>query len=113
MTVRLLASSPFPAGSFSGTGNESKTRDLAGYLSWGKNKPVLFFLQGRCAACMQEFELFDREDEALKKRNVETTSVRIKNAEAAREHENTADGVKCPYLCWGLEARTVQSLAGM
>ena len=71
----------FLSGCFSGTGNESKTGDLAGYLSWGKNKPVLFFLQGRCAACMQEFELFAREYEALKKRNVETTSVRTKDAE--------------------------------
>ncbi len=112
MTVRLLDFAPFPAGFFSGTGNESKTRDLAGYLSWGKNKPVLFFLQGRCAACMQEFELLDREYEALKKRNVETTSGRTKDAETTRKHENTADGVKFPYLCRGLEARTVQSLPG-
>jgi hypothetical protein len=45
---------------------------------------------------MQELELFVRECEALKKRNVEIISVRTMDAETTRSHENRADDVRFP-----------------
>jgi peroxiredoxin len=62
----------------------------------GKSVLILFFLGGKCAHCMQQLQLFGRDYEALKKRNVVMVAVSTDDLEAAKALKNNQDGIKFP-----------------
>lgn len=90
--------SPFPAESF-------QLSDTAG-VPWkledhrGKCVLVLFFLGGKCAHCMQQLQLFSKEEQALKSRNVVMVAISTDDLDAAKKLKNNQDGVafKMPML---------------
>ena len=57
---------------------------------------VIFFLGGKCAHCMQQLQLFGKEYEALKQRNVETVAISTDDLDAAKSLKNNKDGIKFP-----------------
>ena len=95
-TLGPLAWSPFPAEPLTGTDTAGKTLALADLRAQGKNALVLFFLGGKCAHCMQQLELFGKENDALRKLNVETFAVSTDDAEATRALKNNPDRIKFP-----------------
>ena len=95
-TLGPLVWSPFPARPLSGTDTTGKAWTLAGLKGQGKNVLVLFFLGGKCPHCMQQLQLFGKDDMALKALNVETIAVSSDDVEATRTLKNNSDGVKFP-----------------
>lgn len=90
--------SPFPAESFQlvdTTGAPWKLEDQR-----GKCVLILFFLGGKCPHCMQQLQLFSKEDQALKSRNVVTVAISTDDMDAAKRLKNNQDGVafKMPIL---------------
>ncbi len=83
--------SPFPAEPF-------QLVDTAG-APWkledqrGKCVLVLFFLGGKCPHCMQQLQLFSKEERALKSRNVVMVAISSDDLEAAKRLKNNQDGV--------------------
>jgi alkyl hydroperoxide reductase subunit AhpC len=57
---------------------------------------LLFFLGGKCAHCMQQLQVFGKEEGALKKLNVETVAIGTDDLEASKLLKNNKDGIKFP-----------------
>ena len=93
-TLGPLTWSPFAAEPFSLADTAGKPRELAEHR--GKNVVVLFFLGGKCPHCMQQLQLFGKENDAFKKLNTEIVAISSDGAEAAKTLKNNAEGVRFP-----------------
>jgi len=93
-TLGPLVWSPFPAEAFSRTDTTGVPWNLASQK--GKNVLLIFFLGDKCAHCLQQLQLFGKEHEALKQRNVETVAISTDDLDAAKSLKNNKDGIKFP-----------------
>jgi peroxiredoxin len=94
-TLGPLTWSPFPAEPFT----MADTKDQSWSLADRKGKSnvvVLFSLGGKCAHCMQQLQLFGKENDALKALNTEVVALSTDDAEATRKLKENAEGVKFP-----------------
>ncbi|MDR3620744.1 MAG: redoxin domain-containing protein [Paludisphaera borealis] len=93
-TLGPLVWSPFPALPFAGVDTTGKSWSLPDLK--GKTTIVVFFLGGKCAHCMQQLQLFGKEYQGLKKRNIEMLAISTDAADGCRELKNNTDGVAFP-----------------
>jgi peroxiredoxin len=93
-TLGPLVWTAFPAEPFSAPDTNGAPWSLAAYKD--KTVLVIFFLGGKCAHCMQQLQLFGKEYEALKKRNVEMVAISTDDAQATKDLKNNKEGVKFP-----------------
>jgi peroxiredoxin len=93
-TLGPLVWSPFAAEPFSKPDITGATWSLAGHK--GKNVVVLFVLGGKCAHCMQQLQLFGKENENLKKLDIDTVAISTDDADACKALKNNKDGIAFP-----------------
>ena len=75
---------------------------------------LMFFLGGKCAHCMQQLQLFGKEQDALKKLNVETVAIGTDDLEASKLLKNNKDGIKFPMpILARPQAGDLQALSGL
>jgi peroxiredoxin/tetratricopeptide (TPR) repeat protein len=89
-----LVWSPFPAERFAKADTAGVPWSLADQK--GKNVLVIFFLGGKCAHCMQQLQLFGKDYEDFKKRNVVMVAVSTDDLKATKALQNNKDGIKFP-----------------
>ncbi|APW63719.1 peroxiredoxin family protein [Paludisphaera borealis] len=93
-TLGPLVWSPFPALPFAGVDTTGKSWSLPDLK--GKTTIVVFFLGGKCAHCMQQLQLFGKEYQGLKKRNIEMLAISTDEEKGCRELKNNTDDVSFP-----------------
>jgi peroxiredoxin/tetratricopeptide (TPR) repeat protein len=91
-TLGPLVWTPFAAEPFSRADTTGAPWSLAAHK--GKNVLVIFFLGGKCAHCMQQLQLFSKESEALKKRNVDAVAIGTDDLAATTALQANKDGIK-------------------
>jgi peroxiredoxin len=93
-TLGPLVWSPFPAEPFSKPDSSGATWSIAGHK--GKTVLVLFFLGGKCAHCLQQLQLFGKENENLKKQDIDVVAISTDDLAACKTLKNNKDGIAFP-----------------
>jgi peroxiredoxin len=93
-TLGPLVWSPPPAPALSLVDTDGKTWSLASKR--GKNVVLIFFLGGKCAHCMQQLQVFGKEERAFQSLNTEVVAIGTDDLAATRALKQNADGVKFP-----------------
>jgi peroxiredoxin len=89
-----LVWTPSPAEPFVKPDSKGKNWKLADQK--GKNVLLLFFLGGKCAHCLQQLQLFGKQDAALAKLNVTTIAISTDGRKETEELLANKDGISFP-----------------